>query len=305
LASSFNIDTAKDKEACSLLLLMDLLNENGTCCAVLKEGVFFDGKYSCLRGTLIENYNITDIISVPQNAFENTSTKTSIIKFTAGSPTKKIKFSELIVEVEENDVFEIKEDGKVHLTKNKGEIKEVSSKVLCHATYKQLTMPTITKNKKGEDVQKMEYSLNYKNYNTYQHFIFTNDYKLEIPENYMMLKLGDALDFIPKSKHKASIGTDVGKYRFYTSSDTIKFSDVCDIDDNKNKYLIFGTGGNGSLFIDNEFSCSTDNLVAFGKKNIETEYIYYYIKNYWTEFIKFNFNGSTMGHIKKENLINI
>ena len=35
LASSFSIDTAKDKEACSLLLLMDLLSENGTCCAVL------------------------------------------------------------------------------------------------------------------------------------------------------------------------------------------------------------------------------------------------------------------------------
>ena len=34
-----------DKEACSFILLMDALKENGTCVGVLKEGVFFDGKY--------------------------------------------------------------------------------------------------------------------------------------------------------------------------------------------------------------------------------------------------------------------
>jgi type I restriction-modification system DNA methylase subunit len=38
-------------------------------------------KYSKLRKVLIDNYNVTDVISVPQNAFENTGTKTSIIIF--------------------------------------------------------------------------------------------------------------------------------------------------------------------------------------------------------------------------------
>jgi type I restriction-modification system DNA methylase subunit len=182
----YNIDVAKDKEACSLILLMDLLNETGTCCAVLKEGVFFDGKYSTLRGKLIENYNITDIISVPKSAFENTSTKTSIIKFTAGSKTNKIKFSELVVENELDDVFEIKEDGKVNLTKNKGEIKSVFKKDLCHATYKQLISPTIVKDKKGVEKERYDYSLNYIDY---------KDNTVFCPEGFELKKLGDICDF--------------------------------------------------------------------------------------------------------------
>ena len=69
---------------------MDMLAPGGTCCGVLKEGVFFDGKYSKLRQVLIENFNVTHVISVPQNAFENTSTKTSIVIFQANGKTKKI-----------------------------------------------------------------------------------------------------------------------------------------------------------------------------------------------------------------------
>ena len=41
-AKKHNIDNANDKESCSFILLMDLLDEDGVCCAVLKEGVFFD-----------------------------------------------------------------------------------------------------------------------------------------------------------------------------------------------------------------------------------------------------------------------
>jgi type I restriction-modification system DNA methylase subunit len=332
-------EAINDKEACSLILLMDLLKKDGTCCAVLKEGVFFDNSYSELRNALINNYNVTDVISVPQDAFENTSTKTSIIIFKNNGKTEKITFSELkvnksektIYSDEDNDGLIWKADLKKEFYENKeiyenllslensglielnnwnyvsevkDEIQSVEIVEICKANYKDLSKVTITKNKKGEEVRKCEYSLNYKNYNTYKHFIFTNDYELKIPENYTMLKFGVYFKFLQKSKHKASVGSDRGKYRFYTSSDRIKFSDICDIDDDKNKYLIFGTGGNGSLFIDNQFSCSTDNLVVVGKTNEETEYVYYYIKKYWKEFIKFNFNGSTMGHIKKENLIN-
>ena len=60
---------------------MKLLSKDGTCVGVLKEGVFFDSKYSELRGYLINNFNITNIISIPANVFENTTTKTSIIIF--------------------------------------------------------------------------------------------------------------------------------------------------------------------------------------------------------------------------------
>jgi type I restriction-modification system DNA methylase subunit len=80
-AKKHNIDNANDKESCSFILLMDLLDDFGVCCAVLKEGVFFDSKYSKIREVLLKNFNVTNVISVPQNAFENTSTKTSIIIF--------------------------------------------------------------------------------------------------------------------------------------------------------------------------------------------------------------------------------
>ena len=70
---------SNDKEGCSLLLLMDLLSKDGTCCAVLKEGVFFDNSYADIIKVLIENFNITNIISIPSDAFESTTTKTSAI----------------------------------------------------------------------------------------------------------------------------------------------------------------------------------------------------------------------------------
>jgi type I restriction-modification system DNA methylase subunit len=73
--------TGNDKESCSLMLVMDMLEIGGTCIGVLKEGVFFNKTYKNLRKCLIENYNVREIISVPSDQFENTSTKTSIIIF--------------------------------------------------------------------------------------------------------------------------------------------------------------------------------------------------------------------------------
>ena len=49
----YEIDNANDKEVCSLALIADLLALNGTAVAVLKEGVFFDPKYSNIRKTII------------------------------------------------------------------------------------------------------------------------------------------------------------------------------------------------------------------------------------------------------------
>ena len=62
--------TGNDKESSSLILLMDMLDVNGTCIGVLKEGVFFNGKYKALRKCLIENFNVSKIISVSSNEFE-------------------------------------------------------------------------------------------------------------------------------------------------------------------------------------------------------------------------------------------
>ncbi len=305
-AKKYEIDNANDKEACSLILLADLLAENGTAVLVLKEGVFFDNKYTKLREVITNNYNVTDIISVPQDAFENTSTKTSIIIFKNNGKTKKINFSEIIVETEPENVFNEDENGIVSLEKYKGEIYETIERNLSSATFEQISEPTITtsKGKNSKEIKKYHYSWNYKTYKDYTHFVF-GDYKYDIkkPDNYKLVKFGDVFEFKPKTKRPASFGKDVGKYRFYTSSNKIKYCDICDINDKDSTYLIFGTGGNGSLFIDNQFSCSADNLVCSVNNNLIGIYSYYYVKIFWDEFVDYHFNGSTMGHIKKENLI--
>jgi restriction endonuclease S subunit len=119
--------TGTDKEACSLMLIMDLLEVNGTAVGVIKEGLFFDSSYMELRKVLLKNYNVKEIISVPQNQFENTSTKTSIIIFNNDGDIKttEIKFSELNVNLYEKDEFvEIIQNDKIEikLKYNKGDI---------------------------------------------------------------------------------------------------------------------------------------------------------------------------------------
>jgi type I restriction-modification system DNA methylase subunit len=163
-AKKYNIDTANDKESCSLILMMDMLAENGTCCGILKEGIFFDGKYSKLRQVLVDNFNVTDVISVPQNAFENTSTKTSIIIFHNNGKTNNINFSELQVITEPDNVINIAEDGEAHIINYKDEIIEVIEKQLTCASYSQIIEPTIIMSK-GIEKKRYDYSLNGKDYN--------------------------------------------------------------------------------------------------------------------------------------------
>jgi type I restriction-modification system DNA methylase subunit len=211
------VDSVNDKEACSLILLMDLVKENGVCCAVLKEGVFFDSSYSELRNALVNNYNVSDIISVDQNSFENTSTKTSIIIFKNNGKTKKINFSELVVKrTMENKILNDDSGGEIwkadlkkefydkseiyenilkleksgflkvnnwnYLGEIKGEIESVEIVPICSASYKDISKVIITKDKKGNDIRKYDYSLNYKDY---------KDNKVFCPEGYELKKLGD------------------------------------------------------------------------------------------------------------------
>ena len=299
-AKKYNLDTANDKEACSLILLADLLDENGVCCAVLKEGVFFDGKYSKLRKIILENYNVTDVISITSDSFENTTTKTSIIIFQNNGKTKKVNFSELVVSCEEDDIFTegnidiMKlEDYCCSIEKNKGMIKDngVNDKLICSATLEQISAPNITK-KKGKENEKFNYSLNSKDY---------KNYVIDCPEGFELKTLGEYLNFRPKSKRPASYASEDGKYRFYTSSDKIKKCNECDFNDDELK-IIFGDGGKGSLFIDNHFSCSDHNIICTTKNIYETYYIYDYIKNNWDDFIERMFNGSVLGNIGKERL---
>ena len=271
----YDLKTCNDKEACSLVLFMALLRKNGLCAGVLKEGIFFDKKYSSVRNHLVKNFNVKYVISVPQDQFENTNTKTSILIFEKSGTTKEIIFYDLIVQKEKEDVFE-EINERIEIVKCKDDVMNVIEKEVCRCKIEDMTD---------------DYSLNYKKY-------LKN--KVKCHNGFELVKLGDLLEYDVKSKRTASDGKEIGEYRFYTSSEKIKKSDCCDYEDDLK--LIFGTGGKGSLFLDKDFSCSGDNFVCAIKNKNKLLYTYNYLKNSWALFINLLFNGSTLGHINKTNL---
>ena len=132
-AKEHNLD-GNDKESVSLMLLMDIVDVGGTAIGVLKEGVFFDSKYKDVRRVLLNNFNVREIISVPQGQFENTETKTSIIIFdNVEEKTSEVKFSNLIVEKYKDDKFAIM-NGEIVIVENKDDIIGVKEEFISLAT---------------------------------------------------------------------------------------------------------------------------------------------------------------------------
>jgi type I restriction enzyme S subunit len=161
-----------DKEACSLILLMDILEVGGTAIGVLKEGVFFNNSYKDLRKCLIEKYNVREIISVPSDQFENTSTKTSIIIFdNIEEKTSEVKFYDLVVERFTEDKF-IEKNGNIFIVQNKGDISGVSDTLVSVASREEVLSNPI-------------YSLNGKDY---------NKKVIVCGEGYELVKIGDITD---------------------------------------------------------------------------------------------------------------
>ncbi len=272
-----NLD-AKDKEACSLILLMDLIEIDGICCGVLKEGVFFDSKYSKIREVLIENYNVTDIISVPADQFENTTTKTSIIIFkNTEEKTKEITFSELIVNKYQDDKFEENEEGNIIISEYKDDINSVDNPIISKVNI--------------NEIREKSYSLNYKDYDKKE---------LICGEDYKIVKLGDICEYLPKSKRPASFASENGIYNFYTSSEIIK---KCNEADYNEEVILIGTGGNCCIhYNNNKYSCSADIFRIIYKNN--TKYLYFILMNLWNNIIS-KMTGTTIKHITKELLSNI
>ena len=239
--------SGNDKESCSLMFLADLLDTNGTAIGVLKEGVFFNKTYCNLRKCLIENYNVREVISVPSDQFENTSTKTSIIIFdNTDEKTSEVKFYDLVVERYDEDKF-IEKNGIISITDNKGDISNITETLVTVATREEILANSIC-------------SLNGKDY---------NKKVIVCGEGYELVRLGDICEFKAKSKRKASEGKKEGKYNFYTSSDKVQ---KCDVVDYNEECLIIGSGGVANIKLDKEFSCSADNFIV---KTNHNKYIYY------------------------------
>lgn len=144
-----------DKEAVSLIQFMDMVAEGGRVVGVLKEGVFFDKSYRKLRTHLITHYNVREIISVPQDQFENTSTKTSILVFdNIAEKTTKVVFRELVVDKYTEDKFaEVR--GKIVLAESAGDICGVSDSIVSEATVEELLANPIC-SFNGKDYNKKE-----------------------------------------------------------------------------------------------------------------------------------------------------
>jgi len=192
-----------DKESCSLILLMDIVDIGGTAIGVLKEGIFFNTKYKDLRKCLVENYNVREIISIPQNQFENTSTKTSIVIFdNTEEKTTEVIFRDLVVEKYDEDVFGEFNDELV-IVENKGDIKCVVDEIVSQATREEILSNAIC-------------SLNSKDYNKKE---------IVVGEEYELVKLGDITEINMGS-------TPSTKNNNYWNNGTIPWVSIADLDNN-------------------------------------------------------------------------
>jgi type I restriction-modification system DNA methylase subunit len=286
-AKKYNIKKGNDKESCSLMLIMDMVELGGTAVGVLKEGVFFNKTYKDLRKVLIENFNVREVISVPSDQFENTSTKTSIVIFDnlgEEKTTNQVVFSDLVVEKFTEDKFE-EILGEIALTECKDDFKGVVDKVVSTATREEILTNPIC-------------SLNGKDYNK-QEIVCGEDYELV---KLIKVKKQDGIcNYLPKSKRKASFAKDNGNINFYTSSSTIK---KCDTADYKDECLVIGTGGNSCIhYNQNEFSCSGDTILI-KPIHLDIRFLHYSMLMIWDILLN-RMNGSTIKHVTKTLLENL
>lgn len=269
--------TGNDKESCSLILLMAMLAEGGTCAGVLKEGVMFDKKYKGLRKCLIENFNVREVVSIPADQFENTKTKTSLVIFdNTEEKTSAIKFSKLdVVKYTENKIEE--QNGCLILTEMAEDISGVQEVAVSTATIQDVHQNPI-------------YSLNGKDY---------NQPEIVCGEDYELVELGNMCNTLTTTKHCTNIGKSSGPYRFYNSSQSSElYVDFCEV---KNTSIILGQGGNFNIHIDSNFTPSKHVCVIQEKnQNISLlTYLYYVIPMIQDTLTK---NGSTIGWLNKTNI---
>ena len=269
--------SGNDKESSSLILIMDMVDVNGTAIGVLKEGVLFNRTYKNIRKCLVEKFNVREIISVPQDQFENTSTKTSIVIFdNTIEKTSNVKFSKLILEKYTEDKFE-EINGEIVLIESKDDIYGICDKIISEATKDEILNNTI-------------YSLNGKDYNKKE---------IVVGEGYELVKLGDICEF---NKYKSQKPNN-GEFNYYTCSNTIKKCSNGNID---GEYILMGTRGTiieALHYYNGVFGCG-DNMLIFNSNKINNKYIYNILLS-TKEQIKNYINGSTIPMISLSQFKNI
>jgi type I restriction-modification system DNA methylase subunit len=266
--------TGNDKESSSLILIMDLVEENGTAIGVLKEGVFFNKTYKDIRKCLIENFNVREIISIPQDQFENTTTKTSIIIFNnTKEKTTKVKFYNLIVERYTEDKFEEIND-EIVLTENKDDICGISDILVSEAT-------------KDEILKNPICSLNGKDYNK-KEIICGKDYEFKKLDEICDIKIGTRIT----KKNSAEGIIPVyggGDITFYTNTNNR----------NENTLIVsrYALSKECVRIIPNKFYLNDSGLSIHTKDEKLQNYINYYLLSNANQ--KYIYENCTTGSIQK------
>jgi type I restriction-modification system DNA methylase subunit len=279
-----------NKETLAMLHGMGVLADGGTYCGVLKEGCFFDKKFSDLRKYLSTYYDVEYVISVPSDDFINTSTKTSILIFhNTKKKTTEIKFCEL-------QVIKIKDEDNRERVIGFDEINPQSKKLI-HKFYSEnyeFVKQTDDYIRVGfKELEKNNFSFNFKNY-------IKED--IQVGNGFKIIKLGQIIKFINKGKRLASFADENGKYTYYSSGSKVLKCNEADI---QNKLcVIIGHSGNGCLFLDETFSTLlTNHVISCDDKYLLT-YIYYYLKYNWDKFYNQCYSGSTVLNTSDENISN-
>ena len=271
--------SGNDKESCSLMLIMDMVDVGGTAIGVLKEGVFFNKTYKDIRKCLVQNFNVREIISVPQDQFENTSTKTSIVIFdNTIKKTSNVKFYDLVVEKYTEDKFE-EINGEIVLTENKDDICGISDKLISEAT-------------KDEILKNAICSLNGKDYNKKE---------IVVDKDYELVRLETKCEIIC-GKNLTKTNAISGPYKVYGGGNS---SYTHNEYNSEGFNILISRVGNNDITIVNEKFYLTDNgfILKINDDNIK-KFIGYYLSGNKESVLNIG-NGSAQKVISKTQLNNI
>ena len=272
-----------NKETLSLLHGMGVLEKDGIYCGVLKEGCFFDKKFQDLRTNLCKFYEVEYVISVPQDDFLNTSTKTSILIFkNSGKPTNEIKFCELDI-IKSNDKI-------IGFNEINSQTKQIVN-TFTSSNYEFTSIDGDYLKVKYDELEKNGFSFNFKNY-------IKEDIK--VGRGFKVVKLGDVFIF---PSYEISNENNEGIYNFYTCSNKVK---KCNDPKINGRYILMGSRGTieeAIHLIEGISGCGNNMIIMSLKENndILLTYIYYYLI-YNKHIIKSKTTGSTIPMISKKEL---
>lgn len=294
----------------SEILFVDYITEHlsvdGKAGIIVPEGIIFQSgtAYRELRRWLIEDGYLWAVVSLPPgifNPYSNVKTSILFIDKKIAHKTDSILFVDI-----KYDGFDLGSQRRPIVA---NDLPMSLEALLAQKKFLEKSVEKITEKWPGVAavdtcptcLMSLKSELKENNYQlSIDHYKETTGYT---KNTWPMVKLGEIIEFEPKSKRKSGDGKDVGLYKFFVSSQTQnKYIDVVDY---QKENLILGTGGTVSIHIDKNFSTSADTFVFHSKdRQIDNKYIYYlFLSN--KAMLENGFRGQGIKHLSKEYLSKI